>query len=370
MANTDPSENRQDTDMEMYHSIPDSEIDGQFYNGSLKKIGKQLEIQDGRNTSGIESAKYKKYDSNIHSIDNADQLNSLSKNSKSTESSYNTVLFNRVHIDRNNNNSSNNVNNNANSVGKVMLKSNDNKITTGRIQKQDYTSPKTDKDVPLVINSPSSNSSISSSINSVSLNEDLNNSDKLNILKPYKCRGCDKQFARPQDLNRHARIHTNKKVFKCFGTLSNNQHWGCGMEFTRSDALKRHFGTKIGRQCIRPFIIEKFSSMDSLNNNEDSKYDPINLAMENARSLMKKNNPGLKGRGRPSKNYKPSKGSNINTSKFNDENDNENDSEHCNDTTPENENGNENENEALANLQINDNGQSKDVMSISNLLQK
>ncbi|KAL4787693.1 fungal-specific transcription factor domain-containing protein [Aspergillus varians] len=50
--------------------------------------------------------------------------------------------------------------------------------------------------------------------------------------KPRECPYCKRSFRRYEHLQRHLRLHTNEKPYKC----------GCGVSFSRRDLLKRHQG--------------------------------------------------------------------------------------------------------------------------------
>jgi hypothetical protein len=43
----------------------------------------------------------------------------------------------------------------------------------------------------------------------------------------------------------------------CRGVLNNGEHWGCGRQFVRGDALARHFRPKAGLVCIRELLVEE-----------------------------------------------------------------------------------------------------------------
>ncbi|KAJ5102523.1 hypothetical protein N7532_003052 [Penicillium argentinense] len=58
--------------------------------------------------------------------------------------------------------------------------------------------------------------------------------------KPRNCQFCKRQFRRHEHLQRHLRIHTNEKPYKC----------ACGASFGRRDLLKRH--QKIGHSPDTP----------------------------------------------------------------------------------------------------------------------
>lgn len=129
--------------------------------------------------------------------------------------------------------------------------------------------------------------------------------------RPYPCRKCGKSFARQHDRKRHEDLHSGEKRFQCKGTLKSTDEngqvsfWGCQKRFARTDALRRHFWTENGKNCIKPFVIEQ------LNPNNDPNYqitteilenDGVRLAMENSIQLMKIENPeGKTPRGRRTK---------------------------------------------------------------------
>ncbi|CDK29113.1 unnamed protein product [Kuraishia capsulata CBS 1993] len=74
--------------------------------------------------------------------------------------------------------------------------------------------------------------------------------------RPYICKICGKPFARQHDRKRHEDLHSGEKRYQCRGELENGSIWGCGRKFARTDALRRHFQTESGKQCIAPVIQE------------------------------------------------------------------------------------------------------------------
>lgn len=75
--------------------------------------------------------------------------------------------------------------------------------------------------------------------------------------RPYVCSICGKAFARQHDRKRHEDLHTGEKKFQCRGVLADGiTVWGCGKRFARTDALRRHFQTESGKECIRPLLQE------------------------------------------------------------------------------------------------------------------
>jgi rubrerythrin len=109
--------------------------------------------------------------------------------------------------------------------------------------------------------------------------------------RPFPCKKCGKRFARQHDRKRHEDLHSGEKRFQCKGTLNkidpvtnNSVYWGCLKKFARTDALRRHFWTDNGKNCIKPLILE--------NNLDESNFDDgVKLAMENAISLSKSEHP-------------------------------------------------------------------------------
>ncbi|KAI5948971.1 CRZ1 [Candida theae] len=75
--------------------------------------------------------------------------------------------------------------------------------------------------------------------------------------RPFICSQCGKAFARQHDRKRHEDLHSGEKKFQCKGVLKNGQPYGCGRKFARADALRRHFQTEAGKECIRLLIEEE-----------------------------------------------------------------------------------------------------------------
>lgn len=65
-----------------------------------------------------------------------------------------------------------------------------------------------------------------------------------------------KAFARQHDRKRHEDLHTGEKKFQCKGFLKDGTPYGCGRKFARADALRRHFQTEAGKECIRLLVEE------------------------------------------------------------------------------------------------------------------
>lgn len=74
--------------------------------------------------------------------------------------------------------------------------------------------------------------------------------------RPFICSVCGKAFARQHDRKRHEDLHLGKKKFQCKGTLKDGSPYGCGRKFARADALRRHFQTESGKECIRLLVEE------------------------------------------------------------------------------------------------------------------
>lgn len=74
--------------------------------------------------------------------------------------------------------------------------------------------------------------------------------------RPFICGVCGKAFARQHDRKRHEDLHLGKKKFLCKGTLKDGTPYGCGRKFARADALRRHFQTESGKECIRLLVEE------------------------------------------------------------------------------------------------------------------
>ncbi|CAH6722228.1 transcriptional regulator Crz1p [[Candida] jaroonii] len=75
--------------------------------------------------------------------------------------------------------------------------------------------------------------------------------------RPFICNICGKAFARQHDRKRHEDLHSGEKKFQCKGNLKDGTPYGCGRRFARADALRRHFQTEAGKECIRLLIEEE-----------------------------------------------------------------------------------------------------------------
>ncbi|KAK9449485.1 uncharacterized protein V1518DRAFT_416119 [Limtongia smithiae] len=72
--------------------------------------------------------------------------------------------------------------------------------------------------------------------------------------RPFVCEHCNAAFARQHDMRRHRNLHAGVRQYRCAGTLQDGTPWGCGREFTRADALGRHFRSGAGRLCRQPYV--------------------------------------------------------------------------------------------------------------------
>ncbi len=77
---------------------------------------------------------------------------------------------------------------------------------------------------------------------------------------PFACGMCTKRFTRKSDCNRHQSLHGDKKI-QCWGLLKNGGTWGCGKFFSRADKRADHVRSQIGRECIRPLLIERMQEL-------------------------------------------------------------------------------------------------------------
>ncbi|TEY46161.1 hypothetical protein BOTCAL_0321g00090 [Botryotinia calthae] len=72
------------------------------------------------------------------------------------------------------------------------------------------------------------------------------------------CTTCKKYFSRRKDCLRHELLHTNAKKFHCRIEISDEAsavgeyiHFGCGRRFTRLDALRAHWNSLRGADCLK-----------------------------------------------------------------------------------------------------------------------
>lgn len=73
----------------------------------------------------------------------------------------------------------------------------------------------------------------------------------LNKEDQIPCDYCNKFFKRRNDLERHKETHHFKLKLICKGIV-NNLEWGCGISYSRKDALVKHWNGK-GVQCLNSF---------------------------------------------------------------------------------------------------------------------
>ncbi|KAM0128543.1 hypothetical protein ACHAO1_008923 [Botrytis cinerea] len=75
--------------------------------------------------------------------------------------------------------------------------------------------------------------------------------------KPYKCTTCEKGFSRRKDCRRHELLHTNVRKFCCHFDdvyqkfFKTEKPFGCRRSFTRMDALKAHWNSLRGADCLK-----------------------------------------------------------------------------------------------------------------------
>lgn len=94
--------------------------------------------------------------------------------------------------------------------------------------------------------------------------------------RPFVCSVCGKAFARQHDRRRHEDLHTGEKKFQCKGFLKDGTPYGCGRKFARADALRRHFQTEAGKECIRLLVEEDKQERENQGSYEDENGDPNN----------------------------------------------------------------------------------------------
>lgn len=69
--------------------------------------------------------------------------------------------------------------------------------------------------------------------------------------RPFICTICNKAFARQHDRKRHEDLHLGAKKYQCRGFLKDGTQYGCERKFARADALRRHFQTENGKECVK-----------------------------------------------------------------------------------------------------------------------
>lgn len=71
--------------------------------------------------------------------------------------------------------------------------------------------------------------------------------------RPHACSICGRAFVRNSDRKRHEKGHLDICELNCEGSI-NAGHWGCGESFTCRDALKAHWKTVKGVECLNGYI--------------------------------------------------------------------------------------------------------------------
>lgn len=66
-----------------------------------------------------------------------------------------------------------------------------------------------------------------------------------------RCQFCEKYFKRRNDLERHKYTHHFKLKLVCSGSVD-DETWGCGMVYSRRDALVKHWNGR-GKKCLHSF---------------------------------------------------------------------------------------------------------------------
>ena len=77
--------------------------------------------------------------------------------------------------------------------------------------------------------------------------------------KPYKCNRCDYSSARRNDYRRHLLTHSTERGFVCQGFLKNESGGDAERSFNRADILSQHHRSNVGKECVRPLILERDS---------------------------------------------------------------------------------------------------------------
>ena len=73
--------------------------------------------------------------------------------------------------------------------------------------------------------------------------------------KPYTCDNCRQGFTRKSDRDRHQKGHSDGE-FTCGNRLKDGSSWGCEKSFARADQLAAHLKSRVGRKCIEPLLRE------------------------------------------------------------------------------------------------------------------
>ncbi|KAJ8129570.1 hypothetical protein O1611_g4058 [Lasiodiplodia mahajangana] len=76
----------------------------------------------------------------------------------------------------------------------------------------------------------------------------------------FVCAICGKAFGRLHDRNKHERLHSidsSGTFFTCSGISRSGRRWGCGRTFLGAGALRHHFQSKAGYDCIKLSLDEE-----------------------------------------------------------------------------------------------------------------
>lgn len=88
------------------------------------------------------------------------------------------------------------------------------------------------------------------------------------------CFVCERKFKRKNDLERHMDTQHRRKKYFCLGRV-NDVEWGCGMKYSRTDALIKHWKCK-GRPCF-----DYFKSISEINGSKYTERELKKLALQN-----------------------------------------------------------------------------------------
>ncbi|MCJ1478396.1 hypothetical protein MMC13_007076 [Lambiella insularis] len=84
----------------------------------------------------------------------------------------------------------------------------------------------------------------------------------------FACAECGRKFVRRHDQKIHEALHSKANKFVCRGRVNNDK--GCGREFTRASALKRHWNSNAGRRCVQPVAEDEPPKTPSTSEHRDT----------------------------------------------------------------------------------------------------